>query len=206
MVETILKSPSEAMIEEKEAERQALLIFIENINKKDDTKADNNLSIKEREPKQYKRSDIKKYRAIHHYNLAHYTEIQAIREENNGNMPLSEGQIQKLVNDYLELCDILNYPLTLSGICLYLGVDQGGKQAEALNDMILPLLEVKLNGQANNSNLQFIFKHRYKRNDKLELTTSSNQAQAQSVVAQIIQENEQNKGGKALEIIQANQT
>jgi len=92
------------------------------------------------------------------------------------------------------MCDLLNYPLTLSGLCLYLGVDQGGKQAEALNDMILPLLEVKLNGQANNSNLQFIFKHRYKRNDKLEITANSNQQTAQSVVAQIIEANEAEKG------------
>lgn len=201
-MENTLSTEGAEIVKEKERESEELKIFIENINRKEESKDNVSIKKKEEEPKQYKRTDSKKYLEIHKHSIRNYVEIQALRERNKGEIPYTNEELQKLVAIYMDLCALLNYPITQSGLALYIGIDDESKQAKELGQILKPLLEWKLNSQANNGNVQFLMKHRYKRNDKLEITATTNQQTAQGVVDRIIQENEQNKGGKALEILQ----
>lgn len=194
MVENMLITEAGAIMEAKDKESEELKIFIENINRKEENKDNLSTKRKEEEPKQWRWNDTKKYMEIHRHSLKNWVEIQALKERNGGELPYTKEQIQKQVVDYIELCNLLNYSITLSGVCLYLGTNDQTKMAGEINELIKPLLEGKLNSQANNSNLQFLMKHRYKRNDKLELTTSVNQQTAQGVIDKIIQENNDKRG------------
>lgn len=202
-MENTLSIEGEAIAKTKERESEELKTFIENINRKEKSKDNVSIKRKEEEPKQYKWTDLKKYYEIHKHSIKNWVKIKQLRNTQE-DLPYTDEEMMTLFDSYVELCNLMGYHLTLSGLALYLGVGEESPRVQALNSFVKATHEQKLLGSANNSNLAFLMKHRYKRNDKLEITATTNQQTTQGVVDRIIQENENSKG-KALEIIQGTQ-
>lgn len=202
--EIIRRTPEEeikAMIEEKEKDKEKIIQFMQYIDTKDIAKRNNSIGETiEQIPQSQRRSNTKKYIEIHKHSIKNYTQIQYIKEQiGRGNIYTKE-QIRKLYNDYIELCSVMDYPITLSGCCLYMCIDEQSEHAKEINELVKAYHEAKLSQDKNNSNMQFLMKHRYKRNDKLIVETSTNQQTAKSVIDKIMDENNAKRSSTPLQI------
>ncbi len=184
------------MITDKQEEYESIKQFLKNIDTKENAKQEDTKSIRNKTNNikhHYKgRSDTKKYLMIHNHTLKHYPEIIHLRELYKEGVMYSEQQLQELAYKYIELCEMLDYNITLSWLCLFLGIHINSYQGATVNDIIQPLFEQKLLSSSNNSNLALLMKHRYNWKDKLTIETGATQ-QTKSVVEKIMQANKEGK-------------
>lgn len=120
-----LEQRNKQIIDEKEYEVEQIKTFCKNLDLRQKTKqriADKSKGIR-KETKKYKaRTNTKKYNTLHNHTLKNFPEILYIQDQYH----LEEGirytdeQIYNLASKYIELCDLLDYPITISGICLFL--------------------------------------------------------------------------------------
>lgn len=178
----------EKLMEEKREQVKALKTFINNINSKP---ANPTGFKKEKETEQIQRqwSNTKKFLEIHKFWIKNKLYLQGISERHNGNLPLSDEELTVEIYDYLELCDMFWYNITISGMALYLGIGQESEQFQSICKMFESLHESKLQESTNNANLMFLMKHRYKWNDKILIETSNNAQSVKGVVERVIEEN-----------------